>query len=236
MATTKPKRKRIREQIEPVVVVVRLTIRQRCFYLFCALLLLIVAVPFLEGSTGGRLVLNAISLVVLISGSAAIGRGRLRLALGLLLGAPAAALQIATLLFEQTNLLVVSWGFSAAFYLLVVGYLLSYALRREVLTMDKLYGAAAAFIMVAVLWTYFYGILLAVHPGALTMNGTPIASATTSTLMFFSVATLTSTGMSDILPAHPIARMLCSLEMIAGVLFIAVLIARLAGTYPPDKK
>ena len=138
MATTKPKRKRIREQIEPVVVVVRLTVRQRCFYLFCALLLLIVAVPFLEGSTGGRLVLNGISLLVLISGSAAIGRGRLRLALGLLLGAPAAALQIATLLFEQTNLLVVSWGFSAAFYLLVVGYLLSYALRREVLTMDKL--------------------------------------------------------------------------------------------------
>jgi hypothetical protein len=30
--------------------------------------------------------------------------------------------------------------------------------------------------------------------------------------------------------------MFCSLEMIAGVLFIAVLIARLAGTYPPDRK
>ena len=60
---------------------------------------------------------------------------------------PPAALQAAGLLFEKTNLLVLSWGFSAAFYLLVVGYLLTYALRREVLTMDKLYGAAAAFIM-----------------------------------------------------------------------------------------
>jgi hypothetical protein len=29
--------------------------------------------------------------------------------------------------------------------------------------------------------------------------------------------------------------MLCSLEMITGVLFIAVLIARLAGTYPPKE-
>jgi len=35
------------------------------------------------------------------------------------------------------------------------------------------------------------------------------------------------------MPVHPVARMLCSLEMITGVLFIAVLIARLAGSYPP---
>jgi hypothetical protein len=235
MAAVKPKRKRIAEKIEPAVVVVKLTVRQRCFYLFCALLLLIVAVPFLEGSTGGRLVLNGISLLVLISSAAAIGRGRLPLVLGLLLAGVAATFQISTLLLETTNLLVLSWGFSAAFHLLVVGYLLTNALRREVLTMDKLYGAAAAFIMLAVLWSYFYAILLAVEPGALTMNGTPISSAPTSTLMFFSVGTLTSTGMSDILPLHPVARMLCSLEMIAGVLFIAVLIARLAGTYPPEK-
>jgi hypothetical protein len=230
------KRKLIAEQIEPAKVVVALTVRQRCFYLFCALLLLILLAPLLEDTARGRVALNGISLLVLLSGAAAIGNGRLRHALGLLLGVPAAALQAAGLLFEKTNLLVFSWGFSAAFYLLVVGYLLTYSLRREVLTMDKLYGAAAAFIMVAVLWTYFYGILLVVHPGALTMGGTPISAATVSTLMFFSVATLTSTGMSDILPLHPIARMLCSLEMIAGVLFIAVLIARLAGTYPPERR
>ena len=229
-------RKRIAEQIEPAVVVVALTVRQRCFYLFSALLLLILLAPLLEDTTRGRMVLNGVSLLVLISGATAIGTGRLPLALGLLLGGPAAALQAAGLLFEKTSLLVLSWGFSAAFYLLVVGYLLTYALRREVLTMDKLYGAAAAFIMLAVLWTYFYGILLVVHPGALTIGGTPISAAPVSTLIFFSVATLTSTGMSDILPLHPIARMLCSLEMIAGVLFIAVLIARLAGTYPPDRR
>jgi hypothetical protein len=69
---------------------------------------------------------------------------------------------------------------------------------------------------VAVLWTYFYGILLVVHPGTLTIGGTPISGATVSTLIYFSVATLTSTGMTDILPLPPIARMLCSLEMIAS--------------------
>ena len=44
---------------------------------------------------------------------------------------------------------------------------------------------------------------------------------------------LTSTGFGDIVPVHPVARMLSVLEQVAGVLFIAILIARLAGTYPP---
>jgi hypothetical protein len=34
-------------------------------------------------------------------------------------------------------------------------------------------------------------------------------------------------------PAHPVARMACVLEQVTGVLFIAILIARLAGTYSP---
>ena len=35
------------------------------------------------------------------------------------------------------------------------------------------------------------------------------------------------------MPVHPIARTLCTLEMITGLLYITVLIARLAGSYPP---
>ena len=55
-------------------------------------------------------------------------------------------------------------------------------------------------------------------------------------MLYFSYVTLTSTGMSDVMPAHPIARILCVLEMITGLLYITVLIARLAGSYPPQNK
>jgi hypothetical protein len=55
-------------------------------------------------------------------------------------------------------------------------------------------------------------------------------------MLYFSFATLTATGMSDILPVAPFARILCVFEMVTGVLFIAMLIARLAGQYPPDKR
>src|SRR5258705_11907795 len=102
--------------------------------------------------------------------------------------------------------------------------------------MDKLYGAAAVYLMLGVLWAYFYNILLYFHPGALTVSGTPVSALLPSSLLYFSLVTLTATGMSDIMPAHPSARMLCAFEMITGVLFIAVLIARLAGSYPPHER
>jgi Ion channel len=214
-----------------------ITVRQRCFWLFAALLLVVTCVPFLEDTANGRIVLNALGLGVLIAGTAAIGRSRLSLVIALLLATSAVTFQaLGYSRSEESELRLVGMWFSAAFYFVAVSYLLAYALRREVLTMDKLYGAAAAFLMLAILWTYFYGILLWNDPAALALNGEPLIAAPPSTILYFSIATLTATGMSDILPVQPVARMLAGFEMITGVLFIAVLIARLAGTYPPQQR
>ena len=136
------------------------------------------------------------------------------------------------------GLLVVwfSWTVRAVLNPVILGYLLAYVLRREVLTLDKLYGAASAFLMVGLIWAYFYAIVLYFHPGALVAGGAPIDVPKTSEILYFSFTVLTSTGFGDITPAHPIARMLCVLEQVTGVLFIAILIARLAGTYPPVER
>jgi hypothetical protein len=137
---------------------------------------------------------------------------------------------------EDHRYVILSEAFAAGFYFITVTYLLLYALRREVLTMDKLYGAAAGYLMMGVMWAYFYNLLLWFHPGALAMNGEPLIATEPSTLLYFSFVTLTATGMSDILPVAPFARILCVFEMVTGVLFIAVLIARLAGQYPPPSQ
>jgi hypothetical protein len=224
------------QKIDAVRATVMLTVRQRCFYLFCALMLLIVAVPLYEDPPGGRIALNIMSLLILLSGASAIGRGGGSFVISLLLAAPAAIFQILGYASEGARFLILSQAFAVAFYFITVTYLLLYAMRRDVLTMDKLYGAAAGYLMMGVMWAYLYDLLLWVHPGALTINGEPLISAEPSTMLYFSFATLTATGMSDILPVAPFARILCVFEMVTGVLFIAMLIARLAGQYPPDKR
>ena len=214
----------------------RITLRQRCFYLFATLLLLVMAVPFLEHTATGRIVLNALNLLILLTGAAVIGRGAGAVIIGLLLAAPAAGFQAFGFFTQTPQFFILSEAFSAAFYFITISYLLTYALRREVLTMDKLYGCAAAFLMLGALWALLYNILLYYYPGALTINGAPMETTPLSTILYFSFATLTATGMSDVLPAHGIARTLCSLEMITGVLYIALLIARLAGNYAPGER
>jgi hypothetical protein len=53
--------------------------------------------------------------------------------------------------------------------------------------------------------------------------------------LYLSMTVLTSTGFGDITPLTRQARGVCMIEQISGALFIAILIARLAGVYPPKE-
>ena len=55
-------------------------------------------------------------------------------------------------------------------------------------------------------------------------------------MIYFSVATLTSTGYGDITPVAPFARSISQLEQLAGVFYIAVLISRLIGLVPVEQQ
>lgn len=205
----------------------------RCIYLFAALLLLLVVVPFLEDSVWGRMALNAINIAILFAAAVTVSDSRVCFAFAVILGAMSIVFQFSSLVLWEPQLLLLSRGSGAAFYFLTISYLLAYVLRREVLTLDKLYGAASAFLMLGMLWAYFHVIVLQFYPGALVAQGEPVSDVKISEMVYFSFTVLTSTGFGDIVPVHPVARILCVLEQILGLLYTAILIARLAGTYPP---
>ncbi len=215
---------------------VKLVVTQRCFYLFAALLLLLITIPFLEDTPRGLVTLNFINALVLIAALAAVARSHICLVIGVLLAAPAIVFQILSFIGSEPRYLALSRAFGAGFYFITVGYLLGYVLRRETFTTDKLYGAAAAFLMLGVLWSYFYALVLSFYPGALSVGGTPIKESAVSEMVYFSFTVLTSTGFGDITPVHPVVRMLCTLEQVAGVLYLAILIARLASAYPSSQE
>jgi hypothetical protein len=50
-------------------------------------------------------------------------------------------------------------------------------------------------------------------------------------LIYYSLTTLTTTGYGDILPVSPWARSLANAEMVIGVLYLAILMARLVSLY-----
>ena len=100
------------------------------------------------------------------------------------------------------------------------------------MTGDKLWGAAASYLMIGVLWVYLYSLVEYFYPGSFGSGGVA-GKYDLSEMVYFSFTVLTSTGFGDITPLSRQARSLCTLEQIIGVLYVTILIARLAGVYPP---
>ena len=206
-------------------------LEQRCFFLFLALLALLIAIPFLNETSHGRMILTLVNVTVMLSAVAAVGRTWFSFVISVLLVLPALVFRFLALASGLPGYLALSWGFVAIFYAFILGDLLHYVLRRDFMTADKLYGAVAAYILVAVLWANLHGVLQYFYPGAYSFGGTP-KTLDMAELIYFSFTALTTAGFGDITPMLIQSRFLTILEMVTGVMYVAILIARLTGVYP----
>src|SRR3954453_23672367 len=122
--------------------------------------------------------------------------------------------------------------FCAALYFITTADLLRYVFQPRVMTQDKLFGAAAAYLLIGVLWAYLYAIVGFFYPQSYLIVGQP-GRLVYADALYLSITVLTSTGFCDVTPLTRQARGVCMIEQITGALFVAILIARLAGVYPP---
>ena len=206
-------------------------LEQRCLLLFLALLTLLIATPFLAGTIHGSKLIGLVNVIILVTAVVAIERSGLAFVIATFLGLPTLAFQILALQSESPGHFALWWGFGAVFYAFTIARLLHYVLRRDSMTTDKLYGAVSAYIMVGILWAYMYGVLQYFHPGAYSYQGAP-KILDVSELIFFSFTVLTTAGFGDITPILIQSRFLTILEAVTGVMYVAILIARLTGVYP----
>jgi hypothetical protein len=208
---------------------------QRCFFLFMALLALLIALPFLAETVHGRLILTFVNVTVLLTAVAAVGRSSFSLIIAACLVTPALVFRLLALESSLPGHLALSWGFAATFYAFILADLLHYVLQRDVMTADKLYGAVAAYMLVAILWANLHGVVQYFYPGAYALGGTP-KPLDMAELIYFSFTALTTAGFGDITPLLMQSRFLTVLEMVTGVMYVAILIARLTGVYPVIEK
>ena len=162
----------------------------------------------------------------------AVGRTTLSFLIALLLAVGAIWFQYLGLWNDNDMELAESWMFSGALYFITTIYLLRYVFSPRVMTQDKLFGAAAAYLMLGVLWAYVYAIVGYFYPESYMIVGQP-GRLVYADALYLSITVLTSTGFGDVTPLTRQARGVCMVEQITGALFVAILIARLAGVYPP---
>jgi hypothetical protein len=204
---------------------------RRCFYLFVTLLALIALAPFIEAQRSGIAIRYMINAVVMLAAVAAVGRSIVSFTFVLAMAAPALTFRWLALQTGDTSYLDVALRLDAGVYAATIALLLRYVFDREVLTSDRLWGAAAAYLMIGVMWSIFFTIIDRVEGPAFAIRDAS-GPMQLNDLLYFSFGTLTTSGFGDIVPVTRVARTAAMIEGIVGQLFIAILIARLVGVYP----
>jgi hypothetical protein len=209
----------------------------RCTYLLLSLLGLILLYPYVGGNFIGRMALSILYALVLIGGAYAIGRDRQTVIVGFGLAVLAVGLQWTALLTNIAAFFRLAGIAYVIFLVLTIGEVLRYLLKKGPVTADKLHGALAGYIMLALLWAFIYTMTESFTPGSFSI---PHIEATDPHafyhLLYFSFTTLTTVGYGDITPVTDQAMSFVMIEQFSGVFFVGVLIARLAGLYPAEKK
>jgi len=102
-------------------------------------------------------------------------------------------------------------------------------------TYHRILGAIAVYFQIAMLFAYAYVLIVLLVPGAFHASKAWSGEGV-GRVIYFSLATLTTTGYGDIVPLHPIAQSLANLEAVIGQLFPAVLLARLVSLHASNPK
>jgi len=204
---------------------------QRCFYLCVLLLALIVMAPYMDTLPRGILLRNILNIFVILCAVAAVGRTHSSFIVVLCLAVPALVFRVLSFVKAEGQFFDLSLRMDVALYATALALLLHYVFGKEVMTGDRLWGAAASYLMVGLLWSFLFAIIDRSVPGSFAVRGTSTSMDFTD-LIYFSFSTLTTTGFGDIAPVSRSARIASVLEGIIGQLFLAILIAKLVGVYP----
>jgi hypothetical protein len=205
-------------------------LRLPSFGLLLSLAALILLQPVAERLSGGVPILAALHLSVLWLAVRLVSSTRNELTLTRLLAAPTILLNLAALVAEDRWLAMADLAMCTVFYAHVIRCLLAYVLRDALVTVDELFAATCTYVLIAMLFACVYTLLEIATPGSFSIPATPDAGRYTRwDMLYFSFTVLTSTGFGDIHPLARQARAVVMIEQVTGVMYVAILIARLTG-------
>jgi hypothetical protein len=176
--------------------------------------------PFLESNAAGRAAFSILGIVVLGLAVLSVRRSPPPTWVSLLLAAPALVLLIAQVVSDAGWLTPWSAAFEAALYFYAAVGLIRYMIGDPVITVDDLFAVGATFTLVAWAFAYTFTVVQAVAPESFTAAIDPTAPRSWMELLFLSFTTLTSTGLSDVVPVRAFARSVVMLEQVAGVVVV----------------
>ena len=202
-----------------------------------ALALFFISAPFVEEIEGGELIVSGLFSLVLLAGVVAVANRKRVLVIAIVLAIPAIVGRwinhfrpdlIPPAVFLVAGLTLIAF---------VVGNLLRFVLRAPSVNTEVLCASISAYLLLGLMWTMAYWLVDQLTPGGAFSYNTNAGTHSMNgfTGFYFSFITLSTVGYGDITPVSRIARWLAAMEAMTGLLYVAVLIARLVSLYSAPK-
>jgi len=207
---------------------------KRSVLLLVSMVLFFTLAPILEGYATGGLLLILNLYITLVTASTQLAETRALFRIAIPIAITSMILLLVSHYYSVRPLHIANYLILAAFLALVSSSLFIYLGQKGQITRGRILVSVSLYFLLGLTWFALYNLINLVQPGSFAEAGTPLTGIPHwSTMLYFSLVTLTTLGYGDIVAIKPAARMVATLEASAGVLYIAITVARLVGAHTP---
>ncbi|MDT4913914.1 MAG: hypothetical protein QOC66_3042 [Pseudonocardiales bacterium] len=197
--------------------------------LFAVQIIGVVVYPAMNSSGIGRAAFNAFGVLVVLLALWSVRYSPGLTWVGVLLALPATGLLVVQAAVDEPSLTAWSSAFEAGLYFYAAGCMLAYMLADHEITPDELWAVGATFTLVAWGFAHVFVVCQAIQPVSFIAAVHPSDDRSWIELLFLSFTTLSSTGLSDVVPIRATARALVMLEQLAGLAYVVMFVSRVVG-------
>lgn len=202
--------------------------RYRFRILLTSLLLMLAVAPLTVAGSSLDLVFGLVLSLVILSGLLVMRHERLLLLLAVLLGVPALLARWVAFLLPSIETPIVTALVPLFFFAFFVVFLLRAVVTADRVTTDTIAGALSVYLLLGFVWSLIFQSLTLVDPASFHMD--PSSGALDRMdFLYYNFITLATVDYGDITPVAPLAQSFAYAEAVTGVLYIAVLVARLVS-------
>jgi hypothetical protein len=203
------------------------------FLLFVFLLAILIFYPYVQNGGFGYFAFRVISIAGILIAVYAIRLRKTLLLVALVLAVPAVAQRLLPREPDAGLLSILSTVLSFVFDVFIVVVIFRRVFGMEQPNSETIFGALCIYLLVGFAFASLYGMVAAIQPRAFYLDPQTNLHAIPNKFdfIYYSFTTMVSLGAAGITPVSAPARSLSVMEAIIGVLYLAVLIARLMSAY-----
>lgn len=208
------------------------------FLLISLFLLLFVLYPLSKPHSITHYLLDAVAVLVMISGVYTVADRR-RVLFWCVIGFAlfSFVLQLLPYAYLNRSVLLLNNLSTMLFLIVVTGAVLYRVLRKGPVTAHRIQGAIAVYLMLGLIWAMAYSLIYISDPSSFDLGRSfegmddlmGIHTRGMSRLIYFSFVTMTTLGYGDITPQSELADNLAILQALTGQIYLVVIMARLVS-------